>query len=107
MPLTGSIVGASDTIISALLTFFYLMATHPQVQETAQRQLDSVIGVGRLPTFEDRASLPYIEAIYREVLRWRPPNTLGLIHMTAEEDIYRGYCIPKGMEQMFWYIPGR
>lgn len=29
------------------------------------------------PGFEDRDNLPYIRAIVRETLRWRPPGPLG------------------------------
>ncbi|KJA22841.1 hypothetical protein HYPSUDRAFT_66808 [Hypholoma sublateritium FD-334 SS-4] len=88
--------GASDTTISATSTLFYLLATHPEVQIRAQKELDSVIGTDRLPGFDDRPYLPFIEAIYREVLRWRPPTMLGLVHRASEDDMYRGYYIPKG-----------
>ena len=91
-----SILGASDTTISATSTLFYLLATHPEVQIRAQKELDSVIGTDRLPGFEDRPHLSFIEAIYREVLRWRPPTMLGLVHRAAEDDMYKGYYIPKG-----------
>ncbi len=91
-----SILGASDTTISATSTLFYLFATHPEVQIRAQKELDAVVGTDRLPGFEDRPHLPFIEAIYREVLRWRPPTMLGLVHRAAEDDMYEGYYIPKG-----------
>ena len=58
------------------------MALYPEVQRHAQAELDSVLGVGsevsepigpeRLPTLADRIRLPYIEAILKECLRWRP-----------------------------------
>ena len=81
---------------SATTSLFYLLATHSEVQIRAQTELDSVIGTGRLPGFEDRPRLPYIEAIYRELLRWRPPTMLGLFHTNSKDDLYRGYFIPKG-----------
>lgn len=62
----------------------------------AQREIDSVIGNNRLPTFDDRTSLPYIEAIYRELLRFTPPVPLCIPHCTNEDDHYKGYFIPKG-----------
>ena len=43
------------------------MTLHPDVQAKGQEELDRIIGRNRLPTFEDRSTLPYIEAIYREV----------------------------------------
>jgi hypothetical protein len=45
------------------------MLTHSQVQVKAQQELDSVVGRDRLPEFSDRASLPYVNAILKEVLR--------------------------------------
>ncbi|KJA20625.1 hypothetical protein HYPSUDRAFT_1090837 [Hypholoma sublateritium FD-334 SS-4] len=87
---------ASDTTISATSTFLYLMATHPEIQEKAQAEIDRVVGVDQLPGFEDRHSLPYIDAIYREVLRWKPPTPIGIPHRAEKDDIYKGYYIPEG-----------
>ena len=63
--------------VSTLLTFFLAMAKHPDVQEKAQAELDAVVGQDRLPEYADRASLPYIEAIISELLRWQPVLPLG------------------------------
>ena len=62
---------------SSLSTFFLAMCTHPRVQLAGQVELDSVIGSERLPTISDRAQLPYINAIVKEVLRWGPVAPLG------------------------------
>ena len=51
---------------------------HPEVVRKAQAQLDVVVGRDRLPTFNDRMQLPYIEAIVKEVLRWRPSAPIGV-----------------------------
>lgn len=53
------------------------MLLYPGVQRKAQEELDRVVGAGNIPTFEDRESLPYIDAIFRELLRWRPPAAIG------------------------------
>ncbi|KAH9477561.1 Cytochrome P450 monooxygenase 208 [Psilocybe cubensis] len=88
--------GGSDTTVSTLGTFIYLMAVNPDVQKKAHAEIDSIIGTKRLPEFEDRPMMPYAEAIYREVLRWKPPSPVGIPHTAAEDDIYDGYFIPKG-----------
>ncbi|KDR69754.1 hypothetical protein GALMADRAFT_77060 [Galerina marginata CBS 339.88] len=88
--------GGSDTTISSTGTFFYVMAINPEIQQKAQAEIDAVIGSNRLPDFGDRASLPYIEALYREILRFRPPLQLGVPHCLTEDDYYEGYFIPKG-----------
>ena len=53
------------------------MTLYPEVQLKAQQEIDRVIGRDRLPTFEDRSSLPYINAIVLEVLRWGVVGPLG------------------------------
>ncbi|KAF8872243.1 cytochrome P450 [Infundibulicybe gibba] len=86
----------ADTTASAVMTFFYAMATNPDVQRKAQDEIDAVIGTDRLPNSGDRSSLPYVEALYREVMRWRPAVPLGVPHTSAEDDVYKGFFIPKG-----------
>ncbi len=49
------------------------MVLYPDVQSKARREIDTVIGQGRLPDFSDRGSLPYVDAVVREVLRWVLP----------------------------------
>ncbi|KIJ60731.1 hypothetical protein HYDPIDRAFT_98167 [Hydnomerulius pinastri MD-312] len=87
--------GAESTV-SSLSSFFLSMVLHPDVQAKAQAELDSVVGPGRLPDYNDRLSLPYINAIVKEVLRWNPVAPLGLPHMVTKDDIYNGYFIPAG-----------
>jgi len=73
------------------------MVVHPGIQRKAQQHLDEVLGSGRLPTLEDRPNLPYIEAVYRELIRWKVPAPIGLAHVSTQDDYYEGYYIPKGM----------
>ncbi|KAF7365140.1 Cytochrome p450 [Mycena venus] len=82
--------------VSALASFFLAMALHPGIQKKAQHEIDTVVGTHRLPEFEDRPSLPFVEALYREVMRWKPVLPLGLAHGTSAHDVYNGYFIPKG-----------
>ena len=72
------------------------MLKNPKVQQRAHEELDGVIGRGRLPDFEDKDSLPYINAICKEVLRFYPITPLGVAHALTEEDVYKGMRIPKG-----------
>jgi cytochrome P450 len=46
------------------------MSEHPEAMARAQKEIDSVIGNGRLPTFADRKDLPYVEALFNECLRY-------------------------------------
>ena len=62
---------------STLLVFLVAMVLHPEVQAKAQADIDRVIGKDRLPDFDDRPALPYLDAILRETLRWHPVAPLG------------------------------
>ena len=72
------------------------MTAYPEAQKKAQAELDAVIGPDRLPTFEDRDSLPYVNALLKETIRWHPVLPLGIPHKTIKEDVYNGYYIPAG-----------
>ncbi|KAG5337125.1 hypothetical protein C0989_010607, partial [Termitomyces sp. Mn162] len=82
--------------VSSAETFIYAMLLNPEAQRKAQDEIDSVVGRKRLPDFSDRPNLPYVEAVYREVMRWHPVAPLGLSHSTSADDVYNGYLIPKG-----------
>jgi cytochrome P450 len=72
------------------------MIANPEIQRRAQDQLDAVIGRDRPPTFADAPNLPYIQALVKETLRWRPALPLGVPHSTTEDNWYEGMFIPKG-----------
>ena len=66
-----------------LIIFVYLMVNHPEVQQRAKAEIDRVIGRERLPDFEDRASLPYVDAVLRETMRWHPVAPMGAYDLDA------------------------
>jgi cytochrome P450 len=72
------------------------MAFYPEVQRKAQQELDSVVGVNTLVQFEDRAKLPYINALVKEVLRWHPVVPTNIPHVSIQDNTCEGYLIPKG-----------
>ncbi|KAI0816985.1 cytochrome P450 [Trametes gibbosa] len=88
--------GGADTTHATTHVFFLAMAIHKDVQEKAQAELDSVVGPDRLPTFADRDSLPYTNALMKEVLRWHVISPIGVAHRSDAEDVYKGYSIPAG-----------
>ncbi|CAN8106132.1 unnamed protein product [Discula destructiva] len=49
---------------------------------------------GRLPTFVDRAQLPYLDRLVQETLWWCPVSPLGVPHRALAEDEYKGMRIP-------------
>lgn len=89
-------IAGFETSSSMLHGFILAMVLYPEVQAKAQAEIDTVVGSARLPDFEDRPSLPYVEAILREMFRWNPVVPLAIPHATSSEDMFQGYFIPKG-----------
>ncbi|KAI0260943.1 cytochrome P450 [Gloeopeniophorella convolvens] len=87
--------GGTDTSVSVLRSFFLTMTLFPEAQRKGQEEIDRVIGGGRLPALADRGHLPYVSAIFSEILRWATTSPPGLPHRTLVSDTYRGYFIPK------------
>ena len=54
------------------------MVVYLDIMRKAQTQIDAIVGQDRLPTFGDRERLPYIEAIVKEIHRWRPVGPVGV-----------------------------
>ena len=77
-------------------SFFHAMAITSSAQRKAQEELDVVVGPTRLPTFDDLSSLPYLQAVLLEVMRWSPTVPLGIQHRSLHDDEYNGYFIPAG-----------
>ena len=85
-----------DQQFATLHRFFAAMSLYSDVQKRAQGELDSVLGRNRMPEAEDRARLPYVDALVKEVLRWYPAVPLGVARCTLADDEYNGFFIPKG-----------
>ena len=71
-----------DTTITVVQHFILAMLRHPHVLAAAQDEMDRVVGSGRLPSFEDRQRLPYLECVMSEVLRWGVPVPMGTYSAT-------------------------
>ncbi|KAF8989155.1 cytochrome P450 [Cyathus striatus] len=89
-------VGGAETTASVILFFILAMVLYPEFQKKAQKEIDHVVGKDRFPELSDRASLPYVNAVMYEVVRWHAPVPSGLPHRLLEDDIYNGMFIPKG-----------
>lgn len=104
---------AIATIGSPLHCYFTAMCHYPSWQIRMQEEIDRVTG-DRVPTMKDMPNLPVTRAVIKETLRWRQPTPLGELslplyenellltrsigvpHITLEDDVYDGYYIPKG-----------
>lgn len=94
------IQGGTDTTYVTSSIIIAAVARHPEAVKRAQEELDAVCGSDplnlRLPEFSDRPNLPYILAMIKEAIRWRPLLQIGLPHMLTKDDEYKGYRFPAG-----------
>ncbi|TFK52120.1 cytochrome P450 [Heliocybe sulcata] len=88
-------IAGVDTTFSAFRVFLLAMAMYPEVQAKAQMELDRIVGKDRLPGYEDRHHLPYLNAVMKEIQRWQPVVPLSLPHTSSSDGEYNGYSIPK------------
>ncbi|KAN0092737.1 Cytochrome P450 [Tylopilus felleus] len=91
---TSSFLGM--TTQSTLTTLIMALILNPDVQDRAQALIDNVVGRDRLPSFSDRSSLQYIDALLREALRWGSLVPMAIPHMVAKDDVFEQCLIPKG-----------
>nr|CAD7611351.1 unnamed protein product [Timema genevievae] len=88
--------GAGAESVSNTLGFCLLyMVLHPQIQKKVQEELDRVVGRSRKVSLEDRASLPFTEAVLSEVSRI---NTIAPVcppHRATKDAYFDGQFIPK------------
>ncbi|KAI1261966.1 putative O-methylsterigmatocystin oxidoreductase [Xylariaceae sp. FL1019] len=95
-------IAGGNTTWSTIIVCILGLLQSPAARAKTRAELEEVIGVDengdllRLPTFEDRPQLQYLENIIRETTRWQPLSPLGVPHATLADDEYKGYHIPAG-----------
>lgn len=82
-----------ETTVTTLSWAVLFMIHHPNVQERCYEELKKF---GRLPGYEDRNRLNYIQAVILEIQRCGSIAPLSLPHSTLEETELFNYKIPKG-----------
>lgn len=100
-------IGASDTTVAAITSVILALVMFPEVQQRAQEEIGHVVGTDRLPTFEDRENLPYVDGIVKEAWRWNPIAPLGGTHVSEEDIVHGEYVIPKGsylQANVWWFL---
>lgn len=96
-----SIAGGNTTWSTIIVCILNLMR-YPAVQDKARAEIERVVGLDsngdilRLPDFEDRPAMKYLEYVIQEATRWAPLSPVGIPHASLNDDYYRGYYIPGG-----------
>ncbi|KAL4875393.1 cytochrome P450 [Aspergillus karnatakaensis] len=96
---TSVMAAGGDNTRMTINVFIMAMATRPEVQLRAREEVDRVCTSGdslRLPQMSDLDSMPYVAAMIKEVLRWRPTVPIVPPHQLTEDLDFDGYFIPAG-----------
>ncbi|CAF1403825.1 unnamed protein product [Adineta ricciae] len=89
------LVAGYETTSVLMSFFFYVMATHPQIQEKVYDEIQQVIPNNEV-TYEKLSELHYLDMVISETLRMYPPFTR--FERVASTDYQLGdYRIPKGI----------
>ncbi|KAH6955729.1 cytochrome P450 [Ilyonectria sp. MPI-CAGE-AT-0026] len=91
----GMIEAGTDSTSTTINNWILCCLLFPEALKKAQEELDRVVGRDRMPTFEDEPNLPYMRAMVRETVRFRPFTKFGINHAVSEDDWYDGKFIPK------------
>ncbi|KAI9488242.1 cytochrome P450 [Zychaea mexicana] len=95
--MADAIIAGTDTTAVSLEWSMNILCRYPEVQKRMRDEIDQFIHThGRLPTFEDRDSVPYSVSVQKECMRYRPITFFGLPHEASQDIVANGYLIPKG-----------
>ncbi|CAG8435704.1 1494_t:CDS:10 [Ambispora gerdemannii] len=95
-PLFFCMIAGRDTTAQALSWMFYLIATHPEVEQRLLEEIKDKLEPDALPTYDNIKELKYATAVFYETLRLYPsvPKNAKL---TVNDDILPdGTFIPAG-----------
>ncbi|KAG5262887.1 hypothetical protein AALO_G00280090 [Alosa alosa] len=91
------LIAGTDTTSNTLRTATLYLMTHPHIQERCYQEIEEVLGSREEVCFEDRLSMPYIQAMIHEAQRLADTVPLSMFHTTTTDTHIQGYNIPKGM----------
>jgi cytochrome P450 len=95
-------IAGGNTTWSTIIVCILNLILQTEIQTRLREEIDAVVGLDkngnilRLPTFEDRPQLKWLEYVIQETTRWAPLSPLGVPHASIAEDTYKGYRIPAG-----------
>ncbi|KAH0624290.1 hypothetical protein JD844_007987 [Phrynosoma platyrhinos] len=98
-------VAGTDTLAATLSWALLLMATHPDIQEKVQKELQSALDPSKPIGYEDRKKLHYTNAVIHEIQRFSNIVLFGLPRLCMEDFNIFGHFIPKRWETPQQFSP--
>ncbi|XP_063042620.1 cytochrome P450 2F5-like [Engraulis encrasicolus] len=89
-------VAGTDTTSNTLRCACLYLMTHTHIQERCHEEIDTVLGSCESVSYEDRHSMPYVQAMIHEAQRMADVLPLSIFHTTTTHTQLHGYTIPKG-----------
>ena len=93
----------SETSSTAIHWAVIYLLNYPEVKQRLQTDINKVVPDARLPSLDDKAKLPYVEAFIMELLRIANIAPFGLPHAVQGDSdvVFDGYRIPKDCSILF------
>ncbi|KAJ9684834.1 hypothetical protein PVL29_017025 [Vitis rotundifolia] len=103
------ILAGRDTMASALTTFFWLLATHPEVESKIRDEADRIMHPNQeFPSFEQIREMHYLHAAVHESLRLYPPVQFDSKFARQDDVLRDGTFVKKGTRVTYHpYAMGR
>jgi len=105
------LLAGRDTVASALTTFFWLLAKHPEVESKIVVEAEGVIGGEKskdISSFEELQQLQYLEAAAYESMRLYPPIQMDSKFCLEDDVLPDGSFVKRGTRVSYHpYAMGR
>ncbi|XP_039700093.1 cytochrome P450 3A12 isoform X1 [Pteropus medius] len=86
-----------ETTSTTLSFLMYILATHPDIQQKVQEEIDATLPNKVLPTYDALTQMEYLDMVLNESLRLYP--VVGRIERMCKKDVeVNGVFIPKGTQ---------
>ncbi|KAI9477132.1 cytochrome P450 [Zychaea mexicana] len=91
------VTAGTETMAATLQWAFAVLSTQCEAQEKIQEELaDFISEYQRLPDFSERNAFPYLVAVQKECMRFRPTTPFGESHEVEQDVTWRDHVIPAG-----------